>query len=155
MGKHQQGSLGGAHPQVDSRHLGYRVAPDAAGVHRDGGVVVVFFCGDAVAGVHSAHRRALDYQMRHFGVQQHAAAAQFGVQHIGGAQSKGVHAAVGHPHRPGKIGVHGGLQPSGKLRCDDFCRDAGLTAFVHEGLLVAEVIFRQGYEQAVCLLYAV
>ena len=155
MGKHQQRPFCGEHPHIDAGQGCDVVAPDAAGIHRDGGVEVALFARDKIAGVYSAYRVTLLDESGDGGMEPHLSAVEFGVQHICGAQAERVHAAVGHPHRAGDVGIDRRLQPFGQVGVDDFCADAGFAAGFHKRLLISEVVFWQGDEQAVGLVYAV
>ncbi len=88
-------------------------------------------------------------------MQTHLPAVEFGIQHVGGAQAERVYAAVGNLHGTNQVRVHAGLQAFGQLRIDDFRSDARFFTGVHEGLLIAQVVFREGDEQAVGFVYAV
>ena len=105
--------------------------------------------------MHALDGAALSDEAGDFCVQTHLSAMQFGVQHIGRAQAERIHAAVGNLHGTNQVRVHAGLQAFGQLRIDDFRSDARFFTGVHEGLLIAQVVFREGDEQAVGFVYAV
>ncbi len=92
---------------------------------------------------------------RHLRVQAHLASVQFGVQHVGGAQAEGVHAGVRNADGADNLRIHRRFQAAGQVRVYDFGRYARSAAGLHEGGLIAQVVFRQGDEQAVGRVYAV
>ena len=155
--KDEEGALGGEHAHFYTGQFRNVLAPDAAGIYRDGGVKVHFLTGLSATGVHTLDgvSFALADEPGDLRVQAHLAAVQFGVQHVGGAQAERVHTAVRHLHGSNQVRIYAGLQAFGQFRVYDFRAYPRLPAGVHKGLLVAQVILRQGDEQAVGLVYAV
>ncbi len=93
-------------------------------------------------------------ESRDLRVQAYLAAVQFGVQHVGRAQAERVHAAVRYLYGTNQGRIYTGLQAFGQFRVYDFRADTRFAAGVHEGLLVSQIILRQGNEKTVCLVYA-
>ena len=151
----EQRSLGGKHAHVHAGQPGHAVSPDAAGVHDDRCVEIPFLAGLAVDRVHAGNRIALADESRDFRMEPDLAAVQFGVQHVGRAQAERVDAAVRDADGADQVGVDRGFEAPGQVRVDDLSADARLAAGVNEGLLVSEVVFREGDEQAVRLFDAV
>ena len=151
----QQGSLGRIHPHVYARQLRYMMTPDSAGVDDDRGVEIFRHACGQVAGMDARDGIAFPDESRDFGMEPDLAAVEFGIQHIGCAQTEGVYAAVRHADGPDQVGIHGRFDPAGHIGIDDFGTDAGSLAGFHESLLVGQVIFRQGDEKAVRLVDAV
>ena len=154
VGEDEEGSLGREHAHLHAGEFRDVLPPDTAGIDGDGRVIIGLLSRLAVHGVHTLDGVALLDEARHLRVQAHLAAAQFGVQHIGRTQAEGVYAAVRHLDGADEVRVHGRLHAAGQFGVDDFCADARTAAGIHEGLLVSEVVFRQGNEQAVGLVDA-
>ena len=155
VGEDQQGAFGGIHADVDAGQVRDGASPDAAGVDRDRCVEIFFFAGDLVPGMDAPDRVAFPDEPGDFRMQPDLAAVKLGIQHIGRTKAERVHAAVRHADGADQVRIDRRLQPPGQVRIDDFSADARLPAGVHEGLLVTQVIFRQGDEQAVGLFDAV
>ena len=150
----QQGALGGVHPHFHVGQAGDVLPPDAAGVHHHRGEVVRRLARLTVAGVHPDDGVPLADEPGHLRVKAHLAAVQFGVQHVRRAQAEGVHAAVRHAYGAGQGRVDGRLEPPRQVRVDDLGPDARRAAGVRKSLLVTQVVFGQGDEEAVGLLDA-
>ena len=99
MGKDKEGSLCGIHPHVYPGHCGNAVAPDAAGVYGDGGVVVLLLTGN-VAGVDAYNCVSFLYESCYLCLETHLPAVELCVQHVGCAKAERVYAAVRYANRP-------------------------------------------------------
>ena len=105
--------------------------------------------------MHALDGVALSDEAGDFCVQTHLPAVEFGIQHVGGAQAERIYAAVGNLHGANQVRIHAGLQAFGQLRIDNLRSNSRFLAGVYERLLIAQVILRQGDEQAVGFVYAV
>ena len=155
VGEDEEGAFCREHAHVHSGHFGYLVAPDAGGVHCDGSIEVLLLSGLDVAGVYAFDGVAFADEAGNFGVEPYLAAMNLCIEHVGGAEAEGVHAAVRHPHGTYQAGIYGGFKALGFFGVDDIGPDSGLAAGLYEGGLVGEVVFREGYEKTVGLIYAV
>ena len=70
-----------------------------------------------------------------------------GVEHIGRGEAKRVNGAVRNLHRPQQRRVDGGLAAQRLLRRERRGLYASLLAGGDKGLLICQIVFRQGYEQ--------
>ena len=153
--EHQQRALVGIHGDAGAGHRGHLSGPGAGGVDHDRRFEVFLLLAADIPHVDAHHAAAVLAQTAHFVVAENLSALGSRVEGVGEDQAERVDRGVGHAHGTHERRVDGRLDAAGLSGIDGFGVDAGGPAGRHELLLVPQVVFRQGHEQAVARVDAV